>query len=81
MLKIKDLTLQLRINDRANRRNCYIFRTVLNRNGPPVSRQPANIPEMGRFWGAMDSALEAITNGLQSPKDALNGAAARMLAK
>ena len=47
------------------------------RRGEPIP----NIPEMGRFWGAMDSALEAITNGLQSPKDALNGAAARMLAK
>ena len=29
----------------------------------------------------MDAALEAITNGLQSPKDALDGAAARMLLK
>jgi maltose/maltodextrin transport system substrate-binding protein len=47
------------------------------RNGEPIP----NIPEMGRFWGAMDAALEAITNGLQSPKDALNGAAARMLVK
>jgi maltose/maltodextrin transport system substrate-binding protein len=40
-----------------------------------------NIPETGRFWAAMDAALEAITNGLQSPTDALNGAAARMVAK
>lgn len=40
-----------------------------------------NIPEVGRFWTAMDAALEAITNGLQSPKDALNGAAARMQLK
>lgn len=47
------------------------------RQGEPIP----NIPEMGRFWGAMDAALEAITNGLQSPKDALNGAAARMLVK
>jgi len=37
-----------------------------------------NIPEMGRFFPAMDAALEAITNGRQSPKDALDGAAARM---
>jgi maltose/maltodextrin transport system substrate-binding protein len=44
------------------------------RNGEPIP----NIPETGKFWGAMDAALEAITNGLQSPKDALNGAAARM---
>jgi maltose/maltodextrin transport system substrate-binding protein len=40
-----------------------------------------NIPETGRFWTAMDAALEAITNGQQAPADALNGAAARMLAK
>lgn len=40
-----------------------------------------NIPETGRFWSAMDAALEAITNGLQSPTDALNNAAARMRAK
>lgn len=40
-----------------------------------------NIPEAGRFWTAMDAALEAITNGQQSPRDALDGAAARMLVK
>ena len=40
-----------------------------------------NIPEMGRFFPAMDAALEAITNGRQSPKDALDGAAARMQVK
>lgn len=45
------------------------------RHGAPIP----NIPEVGRFWTAMDAALEAITNGLQSPKDALDGAAARML--
>ncbi len=37
-----------------------------------------NIPEMGRFFPAMDAAFEAITNGRQSPQDALEGAAARM---
>jgi maltose/maltodextrin transport system substrate-binding protein len=47
------------------------------RNGVPAP----NIPEAGRFWTAMDAALEAITNGQQSPRDALNGAAARMLVK
>jgi maltose/maltodextrin transport system substrate-binding protein len=47
------------------------------RRGEPIP----NIPEMGRFWSAMDAALEAITNGLQSPADALNGAAARMVVK
>ena len=40
-----------------------------------------NIPEMGRFFPAMDAALEAITNGRQSPKDALDGALARMQVK
>ncbi len=44
------------------------------RTGRPVP----NIPEVGRFWTAMDAALEAITNGLQSPQEALDGAAARM---
>ncbi len=38
-----------------------------------------NIPELGRFFPAMDAALEAITQGRQSPKDALDGAAARMV--
>ncbi len=40
-----------------------------------------NIPELGRFWPAMDAALEAITNGRQSPQAALDGAAARILSK
>jgi maltose/maltodextrin transport system substrate-binding protein len=40
-----------------------------------------NIPETGRFWTAMDAALEAITNGQQTPKEALEGAAARILLK
>jgi len=47
------------------------------RNGEPIP----NVPEVGRFWTAMDAALEAITNGLQSPQDALAGAKARMLLK
>ena len=47
------------------------------RRGEPVP----NIPEMGKFWPAVDAALEAITNGLQSPKDAMNNAAARMATK
>jgi len=47
------------------------------RAGEPIP----NIPEVGRFWTAMDAALEAITNGLQSPKDALDGASGRMLLK
>jgi len=44
------------------------------RHGVPIP----NIPETGRFWSAMDAAIEAISNGLQSPKDALDGAASRM---
>jgi maltose/maltodextrin transport system substrate-binding protein len=40
-----------------------------------------NIPETGRFFPAVDAALEAITNGLQSPQEALDGAAARMQVK
>lgn len=37
-----------------------------------------NIPEMQRFFPAVDAALEAISNGRQAPKDAMDGAAARM---
>ncbi|MED5621672.1 maltose/maltodextrin ABC transporter substrate-binding protein MalE [Ideonella sp. BN130291] len=47
------------------------------RHGEPIP----NIPETGRFWTAVDAALEAITNGQQSPQDALDGAAARILVK
>jgi maltose/maltodextrin transport system substrate-binding protein len=38
-------------------------------------------PEMGRFWAAMASALENITNGRQGPKEALDAAAARITSK
>jgi maltose/maltodextrin transport system substrate-binding protein len=52
-----------------------IAATMANaRAGVPIP----NIPEMGRFFPAIDAALEAITNGRQAPKDALDGAAARM---
>ncbi|MEK0416103.1 MAG: maltose transporter periplasmic protein [Pseudomonadota bacterium] len=44
------------------------------RSGEPIP----NIPETGRFFPAMDAALEAITQGRQSPKEALDAAAARM---
>lgn len=47
------------------------------RRGAPIP----NIPETGKFFTAMDAALEAITNGRQSPKAALDGAAARMKVK
>jgi maltose/maltodextrin transport system substrate-binding protein len=55
-----------------------IVATMANaQRGEPIP----NIPEMGRFFPAMDAALEAITNGRQLPKDALDGAAARMRAQ
>ncbi len=55
-----------------------IVATMANaRAGEPIP----NIPEMGRFFPAMDAALEAITNGRQAPKEALDGAAARMLSR
>jgi maltose/maltodextrin transport system substrate-binding protein len=47
------------------------------RAGEPIP----NIPETGRFFPAMDAALEAITQGRQSAKEALDGAAARMLTR
>ncbi|MBP5990650.1 MAG: maltose/maltodextrin ABC transporter substrate-binding protein MalE [Piscinibacter sp.] len=40
-----------------------------------------NNPEMGRFWSAMVSALGNIMDGRQSAKEALDGAAKRILAK
>ncbi|MFO1327821.1 MAG: maltose/maltodextrin ABC transporter substrate-binding protein MalE [Rubrivivax sp.] len=55
-----------------------IAATMANvRAGEPIP----NVPEMGRFWPALDAALEAITQGRQSPRDALAGAAARVLAR
>jgi maltose/maltodextrin transport system substrate-binding protein len=45
------------------------------RLGEPVP----NIPEISRFWAAMEAALQAITNGRQSAQDALDGAAARII--
>ena len=56
----------------------HIAATMDNaRRGEPVP----NIPEVGKFWTAMDAALEAITNMRQSPQDALDGAKARILVK
>jgi maltose/maltodextrin transport system substrate-binding protein len=40
-----------------------------------------NIPETGKFWTAADAALQAITQGRQAPKAALDAAAARMRVK
>jgi maltose/maltodextrin transport system substrate-binding protein len=47
------------------------------RRGEPMP----NIPEMGKFWSSMASALENISNGRQAPKEALDAAAARMSGK
>ncbi len=58
--------------------NPHIAATMQNAKlGAPIP----NIPEVGRFWPAVDAALEAVTNGRQSPKEALDAAAARMLAR
>lgn len=40
-----------------------------------------NNPEMGRFWSSMQSALQNMTEGRQSPKEALDAAAKRITAK
>ncbi|MBM7069160.1 maltose/maltodextrin ABC transporter substrate-binding protein MalE [Actibacterium sp. 188UL27-1] len=40
-----------------------------------------SIPEMGKFWAAMEPALQSITGGQASVEDALKGAEARILAK
>ncbi|MCW7540936.1 maltose/maltodextrin ABC transporter substrate-binding protein MalE [Aquabacterium sp. A7-Y] len=40
-----------------------------------------NNTEMGRFWASMNSALQNITEGRQSPKEALDAAAKRISAK
>ena len=40
-----------------------------------------NNPEMGRFWSAMEASLTNVSEGRQSPKDAMDAAAKRILAK
>lgn len=40
-----------------------------------------NNPEMGRFWSAMESALANVMDARQTPKEAMDAAAKRMLAK
>jgi maltose/maltodextrin transport system substrate-binding protein len=40
-----------------------------------------NNPEMGRFWSSMASALQNMTEGRQSPKEALDAAAKRIAGK
>jgi maltose/maltodextrin transport system substrate-binding protein len=55
-----------------------IVATMANaQSGEPIP----NIPEMQRFFPAMDAALEAVTNGRQGAKEALDGAAARMVVR
>jgi maltose/maltodextrin transport system substrate-binding protein len=39
-----------------------------------------SLPEMGKFWSAMESALGNITQGRQKPKEALDAAAQRIKA-
>lgn len=61
------------IGDDAN-----IAATLANaQSGVPM---PSN-PEMGKFWSAMEAALSSITSGQASVEDALNDAAARILAE
>lgn len=56
----------------------HIRATMANaRAGEPIP----NIPETGRFFPAMDAALEAIMQGRQTPQQALDAAAARMRAR
>ncbi len=38
-----------------------------------------NVPAMGKFWSSMETALQNITAGRQSPKEALDAAAARIV--
>jgi maltose/maltodextrin transport system substrate-binding protein len=40
-----------------------------------------NNQEMGRFWSSMASALQNMTEGRQSPKEALDAAAKRIHGK
>ncbi len=40
-----------------------------------------NNPEMGRFWSAMESALGNVMDARQTPKEAMDAAAKRILAK
>ncbi|MBY0446406.1 MAG: maltose/maltodextrin ABC transporter substrate-binding protein MalE, partial [Burkholderiales bacterium] len=40
-----------------------------------------NIPEMGRFWASLKSALQNVTQGRQTPKQGLDAAAARISSK
>jgi maltose/maltodextrin transport system substrate-binding protein len=39
-----------------------------------------SLPEMGKFWSAMESALNSLTQGRQKPKEALDAAAQRIKA-
>jgi maltose/maltodextrin transport system substrate-binding protein len=40
-----------------------------------------SLPEVGKFWSAMESALNSLTQGRQKPKEALDAAAQRMKAQ
>lgn len=55
-----------------------IAATLANaQNGVPMP----GIPAMGKFWSAMEPALQNITSGRQLPEAALNDAAKRILAE
>ncbi len=58
--------------------NEHIKATMENvKRGVPMP----NIPEMSKFWSSTISAMENITNGRQSAKEALDAAAARITNK
>lgn len=58
--------------------NANVAATLENaRNGVPMP----SIPAMGKFWSAMEPALTAITSGQSTVQEALDGAAARILAE
>lgn len=60
------------------RNNLPILETMASvSNGTPMP----NNPEMGVFWSSMKTALENATQGKQSPKDALDAAAKKILGK
>jgi maltose/maltodextrin transport system substrate-binding protein len=40
-----------------------------------------NIPQMGRFWSAMQSALSTVTSGQATPREALDNARQRIIAE
>jgi maltose/maltodextrin transport system substrate-binding protein len=64
---------ELTAEQRAGGRIAAIMASA--RDGSPT---PQN-PEMGRFWAAMKTALTNLTEGRQTPQQALDTAARRIL--